>query len=169
MNLQQLMNGMQQHARSINSLAGGVPDTQARWKPDPESWSILEVIHHLYDEETYDFRTRLDIILHRPEEQWPPIDPPGWVTERAYNEQDPAIVLAAFLTERGKSIQWLRTLESPDWMATCQAPWGPICAGDMLAAWAAHDLLHLRQLVELQWAYTGLIVKPYKTRYAGEW
>jgi hypothetical protein len=42
-------------------------------------------------------------------------------------------------------------------------------AGDMLAAWVAHDLLHMRQLVELHRTYTVTQLAPYDTRYAGEW
>jgi hypothetical protein len=34
---------------------------------------------------------------------------------------------------------------------------------------SAHDLLHLRQLIELHWAYTQRATQPYQTRYAGDW
>ena len=53
------------NAAPIAALARGVTDAQARWKLSPEQWSILEVINHLYDEERQDFRTRLDLTLHR--------------------------------------------------------------------------------------------------------
>jgi len=66
-------------------------------------------------------------------------------------------------------LAWLRSLDSPDWEATYEAPWGPITAGDLLASWVAHDLLHMRQLVELHWHYKEEQVEPYSTRYAGEW
>jgi hypothetical protein len=33
----------------------GVTEAQARWKPAPEEWSILEVINYLCDEEREDF------------------------------------------------------------------------------------------------------------------
>ena len=32
-------------------LIAGLAPEQARWKPDPASWSAVEVINHLYDEE----------------------------------------------------------------------------------------------------------------------
>ena len=38
-----------------------------------------------------------------------------------------------------------------------------------ISSWVAHDLLHTRQLVELLWAHTEARLKPYGTRYAGEW
>ena len=39
----------------------------------------------------------------------------------------------------------------------------------MLAAWVAHDLLHLRQLVELHYAWTAQQLQPYSVAYAGDW
>ena len=47
----------------VASLARGISEEQARWKPDEESWSILEVVCHLADEEEFDFPARLRIIL----------------------------------------------------------------------------------------------------------
>jgi hypothetical protein len=160
---------MASNAERIHSLARDVSAEQARWKPDGDSWSILEVVSHLYDEEREDFRVRLDIILHRPDEAWPQIDPQGWVTARRYNEGDPAVALDGFLREREASLAWLRALVEPDWEKTYPAPFGPIRAGDMFAAWVAHDVLHLRQLVELHWAYLNRQMTGYSSRYAGEW
>jgi len=49
----------------IRALLAGVDPEAARLKPSAESWSILEVVCHLYDEEREDFREHLDFILHR--------------------------------------------------------------------------------------------------------
>ena len=54
-----------QQAQTIRALVTGVSAEQARWKPTPEDWSLLEVINHLYDEEREDFRQRVDYQLHR--------------------------------------------------------------------------------------------------------
>ncbi len=169
MKLDRLRSQMMENAARIQALLQGISDEQARWRPDPDSWSMLEVINHLLDEERQDFRIRLDYTLHRPGEPWPSIDPGGWVTERQYNRQDPEASLTAFLSEREASIAWLRELSDPDWDTTREAPWGPIRAGDLFASWVAHDLLHMRQLVELHWAYTTANLAPYRPDYAGEW
>lgn len=154
----------------IAALAAGVSVEQAQWRPAAEAWSLLEVINHLWDEEREDFRVRLNLILHEPAATWPPIDPKGWVTERRYNERDLAGSVQGFLAERTASLAWLRGLTAPDWDATVHTPWGwSITAGDMLAAWAAHDVLHMRQLVELHWAYVSHLATPKTTIYAGEW
>ena len=157
-------------AESIRQLCAGVDDTQARWRPDADTWSLLEVINHLADEESEDFRTRLDRILHHPEDPWPPIDPAGWVLQRRYNQRDLGESLRRFSAAREESLEWLRSLGESDLNVSAPAPWGGrIRAGDILAAWVAHDLLHLRQLVELHYAWTAQRMGPWSVAYAGDW
>ncbi|MBM3152305.1 MAG: DinB family protein [Chloroflexi bacterium] len=161
---------MAAQARIIESLCRGIPSSQARWKPDETDWSMLEVAGHMLDEEQYDFRTRLDCILNHPGQPWPPIDPGGWVAGHAYNEQDLQETVRKFIEARQRSIAWLDTLGSPDLGSSGTAPWGgQVEAGDMLAAWISHDLLHMRQLVELRHAYSVELLKPYNGAYAGDW
>jgi hypothetical protein len=160
---------LKQQGQAILALAGELTLEQARWKPDADSWSVLEVMNHLVDEEVLDFRRHLDHILHTPTEPWPEIDPQGWVTSKHYNERQLDETLIAFEAEREKSLAWLQTLTDPDWDSAVPMPWGHLNAGDMLAAWLAHDLLHLRQLIELRYALTSEESKPYRVEYAGEW
>ena len=76
------------------------------WKPAADKWCLVEVVCHLYDEEREDFRLRVDSALHRSGEEWPPIDPSGWVMDRKYLEQDYFEKVQAFLHERQKSVHW---------------------------------------------------------------
>jgi len=156
-------------AEIVCKLVAGITKAEARFKPDPEPWSVLEVICHLYDEEREDFRPHLDIILNRPTEKWPPIDPRGWVTGRKYNERDLVDELSKFVAERRNSLTWLKGLSTPNWEAEYTTPFGVMKAGDMLTSWVAHDNLHIRQLVELKHARVLHIAEPYDVRYAGEW
>ena len=161
---------LETNAPTIVALARAVPPERIRWRPAPDSWSVLEVINHLADEEDEDFRTRLDTVLHLPGEDPPPIDPEGWVVDRAYNERDLDESLDRFLGERRRSLAWLRSLRAPDWSRSWSHPSGfTIRAGDLLAAWAAHDLLHLRQLVEIQYRARAEDAAPYDVEYAGPW
>ena len=171
MDANNLIHQMELNAGRIRGLVNGVSAAQAVWKPTPDDWSILEVVNHLYDEERLDFRVRLDLILFHPEqEDWPPIDPPRWVVERRYNQRLLAPSLANFLKARQDSLAWLKSLGWLDLQAGVPAPWGGLYyAGDMLAAWAAHDSLHMRQLVELQHAWIVQLANPYDSGYAGDW
>jgi hypothetical protein len=169
MDFPQAIQHLQRNGEAIRLLVQDLDDDTARRKPDPNSWSILEVINHLADEEVEDFRTHLDQVLHKPDEPWARIDPQGWVTQRDYNGRSLPPSLARFLQERQTSLVWLESLGEPNWEAFRDAPWGKFTAGDMLAAWVAHDILHLRQLVELTWANTVEALRPYEVQYAGEW
>ena len=46
---------------------------------------------------------------------------------------------------------------------------GPLRAGDLLAAWQAHDLLHVRQLTRLHYRFLEQQAEPFTLRYAGDW
>ena len=126
------------------------------------------MLNHLYDEEREDFRFRLDLILHHPQQTWPGNDPEGWVTERHYNRRDFETSLHNFIQERQTSVTWLKNLSAPNWRNIHEhASIGPISAEEMLYSWLAHDLLHTRQLVELQWAYLAQQARPIALDYAG--
>jgi hypothetical protein len=153
----------------IRALLAGINQTEAQAKPSPGSWSILEVVCHLYDEEREDFREHLDFILHRQYETWHPIAPQAWVKLRKYNERNFKTMHSKFFRERAASLLWLKALKNTDWNRTYKSKWGSMRAGDMFTAWAAHDNLHIRQLVELRRARIEKISKPFKIQYAGEW
>jgi hypothetical protein len=169
MQFETIYNELANSGRTIQHLLAGVRQEEAQYKPDAESWSLLEVVCHLYDEEREDFRTHLEHIIQHPQEPWPAIDPQGWVTERAYNQRNFSEALAAFLEERDRSLAWLRGFSEQDWEVASEAPFLRITAGDMLVSWLAHDNLHIRQLVELQRVRLLRLAAPYDVRYAGEW
>ena len=164
-----LIRELKKGAQIIETICRGIDASEARIKPIPDTWAVIEVICHLYDEEREDFREHLDMILHRPEDSWHPIDPEGWVTERHYINQEPNEMLRKFLSERKQSLDWLQSLTAPDWECTHQAPFGTISAGDLLTSWAMHDTLHVRQLIELRYWFVKSKAEPFNTRYAGEW
>jgi hypothetical protein len=168
MDLQFYAKQLEHQATLIATLVQDSTAEQARWKPTPEQWSILEVVCHLVDEEREDFRFRLSQLIANPAAVLPPIDPPGWVTARSYNQRELPAMLTEFLAERRRSVDWLRQVDVTNWeQLAIHAPW-PIRIGDLLVSWAAHDLLHLRQLIELRWHYAALQAQPFSLEYAGD-
>ena len=160
---------LRQQGMWIRSLTTDVTEETARRKPNPDSWSILEVLNHLVDEEVFDFRRHSEHLLFTPEQPWPEIDPQGWVTERAYNQRKLDETMQNFERERANSIVWLGKLIAPNWDSKVTFSWGDLSAGDMLASWLAHDLLHIRQLIELRYQMTVASSHPYRVEYAGKW
>ncbi len=167
MDWRRLTDRMETSGGILVDLFSGVGEDEARWKPAPERWSMLEVLVHLGDEEREDFRPRISSTLEDPAGEWPPIDPEGWVLQRRYNERDLAESLNVFRLERAASLEWLRGLIDPDWSRAHEHPsLGVLRAGDLLAAWVAHDDLHIRQLSRLRVEYLDVRAAPYSTRYA---
>ena len=169
MDLSALLSELATGPAIVRALTGGVPRQDLLQRPAPEEWCMLEVVCHLLHEERRDFRPRLDATLHHPDQPWPDSDWDGWMAP--YQAQPPALdaSLEAWEDERQRSLAWLRSLDAPNWDVTHQASWGPIRAGDVLAAWAAHDILHQRQLVRLRFGRIVALAAPYGVRYAGEW
>ena len=110
MDLKKAIAQLHQQGVSIRSLVADMIEETARWKPDPDSWSILEVLNHLVDEEVFDFRRHSEHMLFTPDQPWPEIDPQGWIKERAYNQRKLNETLRNFERERANSITWLREL-----------------------------------------------------------
>jgi hypothetical protein len=160
---------LQNSTEMIRALLLGITQEEARIRPNPESWSILEVVCHLYDTEREDFREHLDFILHRQHEEYHTIDPQAWIIERRYNEQDFQAMQEKFFSERQKSLEWLSGLSNSDWDIAYNSQYGSVTAGEMFSCWVAHDNLHLRQFVELRRARIEHITRPYPIEYAGDW
>jgi len=169
MKFETLYRELQTSTEMIRALLLGLTQEESSVKPNPDSWSILEVVCHLYDEEQEDFREHLDFILYRQNEEYHSIDPQGWVIERNYNQQNFPLMQGKFFAERAKSLEWLRGLSNSDWDTTYTSQYGSVTAGEMFACWIAHDNLHIRQLVELRRARIEAITKPYGVEYAGDW
>ncbi len=143
----------------------------ARWKPAPEHWSVLEACSHVLDEEREDFRVRVELTLRDPALEWPKLDLAHVAEKRRYNERDLAQVLADFERERAASIAWLDGLAGDtDWSrAKAHPKFGPLAAGMLLAAWAAHDMLHLRQIARRLHELAARDAGEYSVKYAGDW
>jgi uncharacterized damage-inducible protein DinB len=169
MEFQALYRELANSTEMIRSLLKDIDQEQAQLKPSRGSWSILEVVCHLYDEEREDFREHLDFILQRQHEMWHPISPFAWVKLRKYNERNFKTMQRKFFKEREKSLAWLKQLKNADWNRTYTSKFGSMRAGDMFASWVAHDNLHLRQLTELRRKHIERITQPYKIQYAGDW
>lgn len=169
MEFRTLYRELENSTEMIRALLAGITQEEAQVKPSPTSWSVLEVICHLYDEEREDFREHLDFILHRQNEGYHAIDPQAWITERKYNEQNFMAMQEKFFVERKKSFEWLNQIANSDWDITYTSQYGSVSAGEMFSGWIAHDNLHIRQLVELRRFRIENITKPYPIEYAGDW
>jgi len=161
---------------AIGAMCSSLAPDEATFKPPSGAWSILEIVCHLVDEETDDFRARLESTLRDPAAKWPLTDPEAWAIQHDYLSQNLATKLQQFADQRARTVAWLRSLNSPDWQTAYIHPRiGPVRAGELLIAWPAHDALHIRQIAKRLFelaARDGQTMSPdnpFITRYAGEW
>ena len=159
---------------ALHTLVAHLEPEHARRRGADGEWSIVEIVHHMADEELEDFPLRLRLTLEDPGAAWPGIDPEAAVRERDAINADLGEELDRFAAARVASIAWLQSalLDSdgggPDWSRRYEHPViGSIAAGDLLAAWADHDLLHLRQVARRLHEIVQAEAVPFRTDYAG--
>ncbi len=169
MKTDQIIQQLELNRLIFQSLLTGREPEEYNFRPDKNSWSLLEILCHLLDEEREDFRTRVKNTLLNPNKQPPPIDPVNWVISRNYAEQLYPERLESFLTERRTSIKWLKALDNPPWKNLYMHPEaGAMTAYSLLANWLAHDYHHIRQINRRLYEYlkkkSGVSLV-----YAGDW
>ena len=108
-------------------------------------------------------------VLENPNDPLPAIDPPGWVHERKYMQQNYDEKLNMFLEEREQSVKWLQSITNPKWDNVYNHPkFGEMTAKIFLCNWLAHDYLHFRQILYLKFDYLKLQTNE-NLNYAGKW
>ena len=174
--LERFLASLARTPRAVRALLTGIDDHDARWRPGPEHWSIVEIVNHMADEDADDFVPRLEATLRDPAQAWAPIDPVGSAVARRYIERQLAPSVDRFTAVRTSSLNWLGSIAlgsgapSPDWSRAHRHPSiGPIRAGDLLTSWVAHDHLHLRQLARRLFQLVERDSGGFSTLYAGEW
>jgi len=168
--IEEIVRHLTGNAGAMRALYQTISEDQAKWKPDPDTWSLEEVMQHVYNEERIDFRKHLKEMLSDPPQPWGKSRPEEHISGIDWRQS-----LDGFLDERRASLDWLEALESPNWDKSSQVSSGPagdvwsLSAGDVLVSWVAHDFLHLRQMNELLYAWNEKDASPYSVQYAGGW
>jgi DinB superfamily len=152
---------------TLQSVVTGLDAQGWRARPAPREWAAVEIVCHLRDEEVEDFGARLRVIVAGGT-AFAPIDPEGWAVERRYLDADGPATLDELTRRRAASVAWLASLAPERLERAVDHPRAGRLSGlDLLAAWVAHDRLHLAQLVATlarQWAGRWA---PLRSEYAG--
>ena len=131
---------------------------------------MVAVVANVADEGREDFRVRMDYVRNRAVEPFPPIDAVATIGGRGHQERNLKDVLSDFRAGLERSLAWLRALGEVDLSREHAAPWGgTIAAGDVLASWVVHDLLHLKQILRVLFEHARSDAEPFGVEYAGSW
>lgn len=134
---------------NVGALFGMLTDVQpAYWEqhPDPNEWSILQIVCHLLESEDQVQRPRLQRILR---EDNPflvnPVPPPG--PHMPPCSSDGVEAARQFAARRRETLALLRALPAAAWGRPARhSVFGPTTLLEMALFTAQHDRLHLNQL-----------------------
>ena len=151
----------------LDRLVAGLDAAAWRARPAPAEWAPVEIVCHLRDEETEDFGARVRVVAEGGD-RFTPIDPERWAVDRRYLEHDGPRALAEFRERRAASLAFLDTLALSRLVGAVTHPrTGSLSGLDLLAAWVAHDRLHLAQLAATLARVWAARWAPLRTHYAG--
>ncbi len=140
-----------QYQGNIGALYGLIAQVKPNfWEqhPDPNEWSIMQILCHLEQSEREVQRPRLERIK---QEENPflvsPNAPPG--PQTAPCDNDGYRVAKRFVEERLKTINFIEALAINDWQRPARhSIFGPTILLEMAHFTAQHDRLHLNQLCQ---------------------
>lgn len=132
---------------ALYGLLAEVKPHQWRQRPDPDEWSILNILCHLWQSEAPVHRARLEAIVARdnpfiaapppPGPDIPPCHENGWE------------ILHCFQAEREATIRLLSALSSAQWRRSARhSIFGLTNLLEMAHFTAQHDRLHITQLCQ---------------------
>jgi len=151
----------------LERLLAGLDAAAWRARPAPKEWAPVEIVCHLRDEEVEDFGARVRVIADGGA-GFAPIDPERWAVERDYLGADGPATLAELTRRRAASVAWLTTLEAEQLARVVESPRAGRLSGlDLVAAWVAHDRIHLAQLAATLARDWATHWRPLRMEYAG--
>ena len=132
----------------LRGLMANISDSDARWKPAPNRFSIAEVLAHLSHTEGHCYRMRVDRFIADERPEFEPDDAQFHLD--LYRTADPEDSFDHFEEQRESNIEYLRELPaSAGRRVAYHKEAGEITLDQMLHEWALHDLGHIRQIAEL--------------------
>jgi acetylornithine deacetylase/succinyl-diaminopimelate desuccinylase-like protein len=132
----------------VAGLIEGVFD--AKTKPSPGDWGIVENVCHLRDIEAEGYAVRIEQLLREDDPLLRDLDGERLAIDRRYSEQDAGDALLAFADARAKSIALLRDAdESAFARAGRFENVGPVTLGQLVSKMREHDAGHLRDIALL--------------------
>ena len=133
----------------IKSLIAGIDLAALRSKPQPDKWSIGEIIAHLSDSElVFGFRLRMIFTANaRPLQAF---DPDAWASTFGYHNRHVPADVESFSVLRSSNVRMLRRVAAPLMEhAGIHEEWGTEAAHGMIRLEAGHDRNHLAQIEKI--------------------
>ncbi len=138
-----------QYARGpqrVREALAPVPKEALQWRPEPEKWSVHEVVVHCADSET-NAALRIRYLIAEKNPLIVGYDQDAWARVFDYHAQPLEESLAVTAAARGRTVPLLRAMSEADWRKQGRhTESGPYTAEDWLHIYAAHLEGHARQI-----------------------
>jgi hypothetical protein len=125
-------------------LADAAPASYDR-RPDPDRFTIREVVAHLADWEGV-WLERATRIVNEENPSLPGYDEAQWAVDHHYAELDVAEQLEKFRAGRARLADFLAGLSAEQWERSGSREFGPITIFQQTAMVLGHDGYHLKQI-----------------------
>ena len=134
----------------VERSIAGLPEAVLRKPEQPGKWSILEVIQHLADSELV-CAYRIRMIVSHPTPDIQGFDQDLWARELDYQHRNVREALAEFRGLRESDVRLLKSL-TPEKRERYgnHSERGKESVARMLKLYAAHDLVHLKQIERIR-------------------
>lgn len=120
----------------LRALMTELTEEDARWKPEPERFSVAEVLAHLSHSESHCYRMRLDRFMAETRPEFEPDD--AQMHLDLYPGADPEEAFGRFQVQRETNIELLRDLpRGAGERVALHREFGEITLGQMLNEWAS--------------------------------
>ena len=132
--------------KKIERLIKGFPAAKLRKKPDPDKWSVGEILAHLADcEIVTGWRVRQ--ILGAPGTPIQAFDQDSWAAAGHYEKRDPRKSFEQFAAARAGNVALMKSLTPEQWkMHGMHAERGMETVERIVCMMAGHDLNHTKQV-----------------------
>jgi len=140
----------------LGALARDFNEPQARVRPAPTAFALVEHAHHLLDLELEGYWVRVRRLLATDRPFLPDLDGAALARERQYIVKPLWAALTRFSAARAASVALLRSIPSSAWSRPGELEGaGPITLAGLVARWAAHDAGHGQELAALRRVVLG--------------
>ena len=139
-------------ADAVRNATANLTEAQLSQPESPAKWSLRQVVQHLADSELVGgFRFRMVLAHESPE--LPGYDQDLWAQRLSYQDADIATSLQEFSMLRQMNLRLLRRATPEDMRRVMRhAERGDERLSHMIKLYAAHDLVHLKQIARIRQA-----------------
>ncbi len=130
----------------LKKLIQGRTPKELKWKPEPDKWSMAEIVAHLADVEIV-ASWRMRLILGANGTAIQPFDQDAWASTFQYNKRDPKKSLEVFRLLRDNNLAMLKALPPESWDSYgMHAERGKETIAHLARMFAGHDTNHILQI-----------------------